>query len=252
MNREVKKLLAVIVDRCDNALCHLPANHPKHRRYFDLFKELARIVTEIAGESDVLWWKEYTENRVNYWKIFDYNRPKIREALAKLPPEISIQIVEKLKQLPGNDILLMDYGREELMKKVTSAGGEEIKEEEIFWEFKLRRDWGIWRVELYPRPEWISFEEYARGAYEIVLDMEGNRAAISLSEIRDSIKQEIESFEDIFIRRNEIELRFKDNPNIHEDIRNALLKINTIILEIKDRMGKIEKELCEIAALKRD
>ncbi|MCD6371734.1 MAG: hypothetical protein J7L39_03385, partial [Candidatus Aenigmarchaeota archaeon] len=108
MDKKVKVLLAKIVDRCDNTLCNLPSTHPKHRKYFDLFKHLANIVSSLADEVGVLWWKEYTDNRVNYDKVY-YNVKIIRGILTQLPTEIREQIISNLKHHPGVDLILGEY-----------------------------------------------------------------------------------------------------------------------------------------------
>lgn len=68
VSKDVKKLLAEIVDRCDNSLCNIPSTHPKHRAMFDLFKELANVATSIAGEGGSLMVERIHEQQGKLWQ----------------------------------------------------------------------------------------------------------------------------------------------------------------------------------------
>ena len=251
MDKQVKVLLAKIVDRCDNTLCNLPSTHPKHRKYFDLFKHLANITSSLAGEEEVLWWKEYTNNRVNYDKVY-YNVEIIGEVLTQLPTEIREQIISNLKHHPGADLILGEYTREDLMRKIVKEFSEkeveEVKEEEIFWEYTVERLGGEFRVKLYPRREWGLKLDFRK----LILESDQHKMTIYDSEIKEQLKDTIKSFKEVDIFTDYIVLRFGDNPNIHEDIKNAILKLNGIINEEREKLENIKKALNGIAIPKEE
>jgi len=245
-SKDVKKLLAEIVDRCDNSLCNLPSTHPKHRAMFDLFKSLASITTSIAGESEVLWWKEYTDNRVNYDKVF-YNIKVIKEKMALLPRDIREQIENNISSRYKSDVILKDYEEKELMKELIKEEGKEMGDEEIFWEYELKKVDDTLYLHLYPREEWgisITGKIY----YKI------NECEIVIGEltINRELEGKIKSFKRVSIYGGEVVLEFKDNPNIHEDVKNAMLKLNEILHEGREKAEKIEKELKGIATPKKE
>ncbi|WP_048147028.1 hypothetical protein [Pyrococcus abyssi] len=249
MDKETKILLANIVDKCDNSLSHIPSKYPKHRKYFDLFKHLANIATLIAGEKDVLWWKEYTNGRVNYDKVY-YNVKVIREALSLLPGEIREKIEESIKSHPATDFLLAEYENEDLMRKIAEEFSEEkrVSEEKIFWEYEIRKEDNKIYLYLYPKKEWglTAYGEtitYKASEYKIRL---------SKSSIAEKLESTVKSLVDYLpdSRYNEFVLIFEDNPNIPQDIKTAILKINEILAEEREKIEKIEKELEGIATPK--
>jgi len=241
VSREVKKLLAEIVDRCDNSLCNLPSAHPKHRAMFDLFKELANIAASIAGEGEVLWWKEYTDNRVNYGKVF-YNIKEIKKIMAQLPKDIREQIENSLSSRYKSDVILKDYEEKELMKELIKEGGKEMGDEELFWEYKLRKVGNTLDLNLYPREEWgISVI-----GGSIFYKINGHEIRIDRPTIEKKLQEAVKSFKRCSIY-GEISLTFEDNPNIHEDVKKAMLKLNGILDEEREKVEKIEKELKGIA-----
>ena len=248
VDKHVKALLAKIVDRCDNTLCNLPSTHPKHRKYFDLFKRLATIATSIAGEENILWWKEYTNNRANYDKVY-YNVRVIGEILAQLPEEVRELILNRIESYPGADLILKEYKKEDLMKKIVKDLLEkevsEVEEEEIFWEYTIEKIAGIFRVRLYPRKEWgIYLKDTSQ---YIIYQIDNNKVEISSLEIKRMLKETAKSFEDIRISSDYILLRFRDEPNMHEDIRKAILKLNGILNEEREKVEKIWKALEGVA-----
>ena len=246
VSKDVKKLLAEIVDRCDNSLCNIPSTHPKHRAMFDLFKSLANIATSIAGEGGVLWWKEYTDNKVNYGKVF-YNIKEIKKIMAQLPEDIREQIENSLSSRYKSDVILKDYEEKELMKELIKEGGKEMGDEEIFWEYKVMISGNTLYLNLYPREEWgISVTG------SIFYKINGHEIRIDKSTIEKKLQETVKSFKGCGVYSGEISLKFEDNPNIHEDVKKAMLKLNEILDEEREKVEKIEKELKGIATPKED
>lgn len=249
VSKDVKKLLAEIVDRCDNSLCNLPSTHPKHRAMFDLFKSLANIATSIAGEGGVLWWKEYTDNKINYDKVF-YNIREIKKIMAQLPENIREQIENSLSSRYKSDIILKDYEEKELMKELIKEGGKEMGGEEIFWEYKLKKSGDTLYLYLCPREGWGIRIEPGKIVCEVI---HKHKIIVYESTIEKKLQETVKSFKrcDMYYE-GKIILVFEDKPNIHEDIKKAMLKLNEIINEEREKVEKIEKELKGIATPKED
>ncbi|MCD6188727.1 MAG: hypothetical protein J7J97_00810, partial [Thermococcus sp.] len=216
---------------------------------FDLFKELANIATSIAGETEVLWWKEYTDNKVDYGKVF-YNIKEIKKIMAQLPKDIREQIENSLSSRYRSDVILKDYEEKELMKELIKEGGREMGDEEIFWEYKVMISGNTLYLNLYPRGEWgIKTDSYSN---RIVYKINGHEITIYKSTIEMKLKEAAKSFKGCIIYNEKIALTFEDNPNIHMHVKKAMLKLNELIDEERKKVEKIEKELKGIATPKKE
>ncbi|MDK2870428.1 MAG: hypothetical protein PWP39_1663 [Pyrococcus sp.] len=119
-----------------------------------------------------------------------------------------------------------------------------VKEEEIFWEFKVKREPNLLYLYLFPRKEWgLKLEGYVKS---ILIKVSIHEVRICREEIKEKL-QTVNSFKDCFIYSDKIELEFEDNPNIHEDIKSAIIKLNELIKEEREKLEKIEKALERIA-----
>ena len=133
------------------------------------------------------------------------------------------------------------------MKELIKEGGKEMGDEEIFWEYKVMISGNTLYLNLYPREEWgISVTG------SIFYKINGHEIRIDKSTIEKKLKETVKSFKGCGVYSGQISLTFEDNPNIHEDVKKAMLKLNETINEEREKVEKIEKELKGIATPKED
>ncbi|ASJ17132.1 hypothetical protein A3L04_08655 [Thermococcus chitonophagus] len=259
VSEEVFEILAEIMDRCDNALCNLPSNHPKHERYFYLFKKLSEIISDIVGRSDPLWWKEYTsrDKRANYWKV-SYDIVKIRKLLERLPEDVKDEIENRLREIAASDILLSlgKEGVEEVVRELISHTQEEVRpvgRNEVFWEYKVKRDAAGYKLLVYPREE-LGVDVYTSGP-SLRLKYKNSEILWPFYELRDLLRSSIKKEDERKLKidvsisplkgRIIISLGFPENViEVSKEVLKALTDIITI--EMK-KIDKIQEELKDIA-----